>query len=186
MFQFAAIAAAAVRIGAAVWSVWPKSSAFSQIPRGPAPDPVPKAPCRARHIWLRVRGGPAFGTYQCGGCQRTTRSLSYHVLMSRCKGPAGLVGFRKIMLNPQGHQLMAVYPEQDLNPPFIACARCGSWTTGRPVKLARPCVGRTAAGAAAIRRLARGRHPDGRSTTWGAVWIRHGAVSDDAVQFTGL
>ena len=49
MYQYAGIAAAAVRIGAAVWSAWPKPSAFSQIPRGPAPDPEPRAP-RARHI----------------------------------------------------------------------------------------------------------------------------------------
>ena len=90
------------------------------------------------------------------------------------------------MLNPQVHQLMAVFPEQEMQPPFLACAACGAWTTGRPVKLARPCAGRSQAGVAAIRRLARGRHPDGISSIWGAMWVRAGVVSDDAVQFTGL
>ena len=185
MIQYAVIAAAAVRIGAAAWPLWPKPGAFSQIPRGPAADPAPAARLRPKHVWRRIRGGPASGTYQFGACKRTTRSLSYHVLMSRCKGSTGLVGFRRVMLNPQGHQLMVVYPEQEMQAPFLACDACGAWTTGRPKKLARPCAGRSLAGGAAIRRLARGRHPDGRSSIWGALWVRAGIVSDDAVQFTG-
>ena len=178
------IARAAVTIGHTAWARWPRPGVFSRIPRGPradAPRPRARAP---RHRWVRVSGLPVTGTYQCTLCQRKARSLSIKTLMAVCKGASGREGYRRIMVTPQGHRLVAVYPGAGDAAPFLACVRCGAWSTGRPVKLAQPCCGPTTSGRAGIRRMARGMHPGNRSAVLSILWIRDGAVTDDAVQFS--
>ena len=156
------------------------------------PSHAVRGPMRLRHgLGRRATGGcgcvpppPVIGTCQCSMCQRCAQSLSIRVLTAACKGARGREGYRRIVLAPQGHRLIAVYPGTGAAAPFLTCARRGAWSIGRPVKLYRPCCGPATGGRAVLRLLARGMHLGDRSADRSLLWVRDGEVTYDSVQLT--
>ena len=84
--------------------------------------------------------------------------MSLRTITGTCKGKQEPKGLTAIMRQVNGHRLVAIFHGAPL--PFLACATCGSWAAGRPIKLSTQCTGSaTTAGRAAVRRMARGLHP---------------------------
>jgi ribonuclease HI len=112
----------------------------------------------SHHRWMSV--GRA---WQCARCMSTALSDASAARRRRERCPGRAVRLRRVLAEPQGHQLAVADVDGG---PCVLCVACGAWCRLRPRKLSESCkgkAGREAAGSVALARFKQGFLPsDGR------------------------
>ncbi len=135
-------------IGVAL-AMFPPSEA-NRLKRRDPPASAAEARERNVHRWICCQGiwrCECCGTWVSGG-DPTTRHMT-----EECSGH---IAHRSAdAWSAMGHKIALVSGDA----PFAFCSRCGAWGNRRARNLKLPCRGPTPAGAMALSRIARGRHP---------------------------
>ncbi len=118
--------------------------------RPPRPTTERQAKERGQHMWRF-----SAGTWRCTICRDwlNARVLPRYRRRQACRGCS--IDDDAARLAANGHTLCSAVSVL----PFVICTACGAWGNRRTRRLAAPCGAPTAAGAQAVKRVARGLHP---------------------------
>ena len=143
------------RVMGAVRRLWPKADHLQSLrpagTRGRRKRPVAETP----HDW-QFRGG----AWVCATCFKRARTRQA-IERRRYEECASLAPrMCAVVAHPRGHVLVAA--EDGCGKPLLVCLNCGNWAESKPRALlqgCRGCIMPRSEGFQAMRRLARGMHP---------------------------
>ncbi len=118
--------------------------------RRPRPADAEAAAAADQHIWQF-----GYGLWRCDKCGTWARGDSLTSRQCADKCPGHIAHRCADNWARQGHKMAMVSGVA----PFAFCTRCGAWGNRRARNLRRPCNGPTPSGAAALARIAKGKHP---------------------------
>jgi hypothetical protein len=159
--QESSAAKAVLGLIAQLLPLWPREPRLPRVLREPRSDRLVGAN-RKTHDWHF-----AGGKWQCRVCLAFARSDARAASRARevCNGHSTFLN--GLLKAPQGHNLLIADVDDTI---LVACSKCGSWMTTKPVGLARACAGvPSLAGIAALKRISRGVHPTCGATVAG-IW----------------
>ncbi len=121
-----------------------------RLRRVPRPSSVEEAKHLNRHWWTFSED-----SWRCALCGKWSNGdrLGPKLRAERCDGH--MAEGRAGMWHSLGHRIRVAGGAYT----FAYCAKCGAWGSRRSYKLQQRCAAPTAAGAAALKRIARGLHP---------------------------